>query len=394
MKLVVLAGALDLKHPLGCTPALWQFLKALHECDVDVIATPYYGRTIESLWWRSYDNPRYKLSTAYSTLTGFPRRSRTAVSTGSFVRALELQLTRTLIRPRWLKHLSSILEEEEAVSALLIMTAPPNHLAGIATEVRERFGIPVCYYDTDLPTSLPAYGGFDSGHDRYRGANIAEFDLVLSNSQGALRDLSVMGARRADVLWFGADPDVFRPRQTDKDIDVFFYGHGIEHRQDYLRELISIPSERLTQRRFVVAGLNLDMHLGRAFRLGAISPSEIRSCIARSRIQVNVPRSPHANVYASANTRLFELAAMEEAIVSRPINGIEEWFRPGVELEIVSSASEAIDVYESLIDDPVRRQSLAEAARRRVLQDHTFRNRAERFIQLLRSVRVADRRPA
>ena len=40
----------------------------------------------------------------------------------------------------------------------------------------------------------------------YHGADLSEYDLVLSNSQGAVDELLAFGARRAEVLWWGADP--------------------------------------------------------------------------------------------------------------------------------------------------------------------------------------------
>lgn len=391
MKILVLAAALDLSHPLGCTPAWWQLLKALNERGAEVVATPYYGRPVATLWWRSYENPGYRLGQLYAGLTRYPRRRR-SLQRGFLRHEAEMRLARRLIAPRWTRHLTRIIESEQDVSAVVIFSAPPNHLAGVGAAIRARFGIPVCYYDADLPTSLARYGGFDSGVDRYRGAHLEEYDMVLSNSQGVLDELRQMGARRADVLWFAADPEVFRPMEKDEDIDVFFYGHGVDQREEHLRRLITIPSERLPQRRFVVAGTHLAMDFGRAEQLAAISPSELRNCIARSRIQVNVSRSAHATVYASANTRLFELAAMEEAIVTNPLHGIEEWFRPGSELEVVDTAEEAISTYEDLLANPERRRALAVAARRKVLNEHTFRHRASRLLGLLESAGASTSR--
>ncbi len=57
MKLLVIPASLDLTQPFSATPAWWQLLKALYEIGVDVIATPYQGPAIESLWWRAEPNP-------------------------------------------------------------------------------------------------------------------------------------------------------------------------------------------------------------------------------------------------------------------------------------------------------------------------------------------------
>ena len=57
MKLLIIPASLDLTQPFSATPAWWQLLKALYEIGVDVIATPYQGPAIESLWWRAEPNP-------------------------------------------------------------------------------------------------------------------------------------------------------------------------------------------------------------------------------------------------------------------------------------------------------------------------------------------------
>ena len=57
MKLLVVCASLDLTQPFSATPAWWQLLKAFYEIGVDVIATPYQGPAIESLWWRAAPSP-------------------------------------------------------------------------------------------------------------------------------------------------------------------------------------------------------------------------------------------------------------------------------------------------------------------------------------------------
>src|SRR5262249_21894677 len=56
MKLLFAVSSLDLKRPFSATPSWWQLLKALYEVGVEVIATPYQGPAIESLWWQTEPN--------------------------------------------------------------------------------------------------------------------------------------------------------------------------------------------------------------------------------------------------------------------------------------------------------------------------------------------------
>src|SRR5947208_2809755 len=84
-------------------------------------------------------------------------------------------------------------------------------------------GVPVVFYDGDVPMSLPEFGGMDTGFNYYHGADPAEYDLVLSNSEGGLARLEELGARRAEAVFWAADPELFHPLAVEKERDVFFY---------------------------------------------------------------------------------------------------------------------------------------------------------------------------
>lgn len=56
MKIHICCSTLDLKCKLGCTPSWWQLLKALHETGNEVIAVPFIGDHVESLWWCCFLN--------------------------------------------------------------------------------------------------------------------------------------------------------------------------------------------------------------------------------------------------------------------------------------------------------------------------------------------------
>jgi hypothetical protein len=60
--------------------------------------------------------------------------------------------------------------------------------------------------------SLPEFGGMDTGFNPYHGADPWEYDLLLSNSEGGIGRLLELGARRAEALVWGADPEFFAPQ--------------------------------------------------------------------------------------------------------------------------------------------------------------------------------------
>jgi len=80
MKLLVVVSSLDLTQPFSATPAWWQLLKGLYEIGVEIIAAPYQGPAIESLWWRCERNPARWQGDAFKSLRGIARVIMPAIS--------------------------------------------------------------------------------------------------------------------------------------------------------------------------------------------------------------------------------------------------------------------------------------------------------------------------
>ena len=394
MKLLVVCSSLDLQTPFSATPAWWQLLKALYEVGVELVVTAYHGSVPATLWWRPYPNPSRLEGTLYSAWRGAGRRSGIAPLVSSpqlgssetlgerTVRAL----AQAVIAPRWRRHLEKILHAEAGVDAVLFLSVPPNHLRGVPTHIRRRFGLPILFYDGDVPASLPAHRGFASGFNIYPGSNLAEFDAVISNSKGGAAALKELGAPAVHTLYYGADPQVYEPLPIAQDIDVFFFGHTTEYRSDGIRDMLVVPSEAMPEAAFAVRGVGLGP-VGRATELPYLSFSDLRRHIARSRVNLVITRQPHASVHASSTLRPFELAMMGACMVCNPCQGIEEWFDPEKELLVVSSAEEAIDRYRFLLRSEARRRALGEAARKRALAEHTTRHRAAQLTQIIQEHR-------
>lgn len=401
MKLLIVCASLDLTQPFSATPAWWQLMKALYEIGVDVVATPYQGPALESLWWRAEPNPAQWQGDAFKVVRDQMRKivgekppvqlpdasqqpSETTSpddesSSDKFIR----RTVQTLITPLWARHLDRILTKQPDIDAVVVLTAPLNHLVGVAAEIQRKHNKPVFYYDGDVPASLPSMSGFASGFRIYQGANPAEYTAFISNSKGGEAPLKALGAKAVHTVFYGADPDVFSPISVPKqDIDVMFYGHGREYRQGWVADMIAAPSDAMPEARFAVRGTKLG-DLGRTELLPYLSFSKLREYACRSKINLCITRLAHASVYGSSSSRPFELSAMGCCIVANPYAGIEEWFEPGKELFVVNSGEEAIDRYRYLLAHDAERQAVGQAARERVLKEHTFQHRAKQLVGII-----------
>jgi hypothetical protein len=388
--ILCVASAVDLDFRYGCTPAWWQLWKGLYEEGADLVVAPYRGRPVESPWWRTASNPAYVEGESFARardlvarLKGdrYLRRAEESPE-DSFADRVTRETIWRLVTPRWRRHLEQLVESERP-DAVLVFTVPMAHFRGIPTALRERFGIPVVFYDGDVPMSLPAYGGMDTGFNYYHGADPGEYDLVVSNSEGGLEALLEIGARRAEAVFWAADPEFFAPQPVDKETDVFFYGHSDKFRREWIEAMIAEPSRALPDADFALGGYDFRADVGTAREVGDVPFNVFARAISAARINLCITRRPHASLYASSTSRPFELAAAGAAIVSNPTEGLERWFEPGSELLVVHDVAEAIAAYRELLDDPAQAEELGRRARERVLDEHTYRHRARRLLELL-----------
>jgi spore maturation protein CgeB len=361
--------------------------KALHESGDEVIVIPYLGDPVESLWWRTYANPCSVESKIYNWYLERKQTRKTLSQHTAKTDSLLNRYTEKYIRTRWEKHLVTVLDKEKNVDAVLFINIPLNHIKGIASAIKKEYSVPVAYFDGDMPTILPHYAvdrGFKFNY--YTNADLSEYDAFFSNSKGVIPDLKELGARNIHTLYYAADPELFKPVNIDKTIDISFYGHGSELREEWMKRLITGPSLSLADRSFSVGGKGFDISLGNARMAGYLSYSEFRRFCCQSRICLNITRSSHASVYASSTARPFELAAFGACMVSQPYNGIEEWFEIGKEVVIADSGQEVVPLYQELLDDDEKRRKIGERARLRMVKDHTYTKRAETIHSVLETV--------
>jgi hypothetical protein len=151
-------------------------------------------------------------------------------------------------------HLDRILERERDIAAVIVFTVPMAHLRGIPTHLRERYGVPVVFYDGDVPMSLPEFGGMDTGFNYYHGADPSS-TTSSSRTPRAASSGCASSARAERRRSSGRPtPSCSSRRRSRRSYDVFFYGYGDKFRREWMQALIGEPSradvrDRLRARR-------------------------------------------------------------------------------------------------------------------------------------------------
>jgi spore maturation protein CgeB len=234
------------------------------------------------------------------------------------------------------------------------------------------------FYDIDTPVTLAK---LEAGDEEYlTAALIPRFDLYLSFTGGPILDRLERryGARSAQPLYCSVDPEIYRPSPEPIRWDLGYLGTYSPDRQPKLDSLLAEPARLWREGQFVVAGPQYPADISwpaNVERIEHLPPPEHASFYNAQRFTLNVTRDAMVAAGWSPSVRLFEAAACGVPIVSDWWEGLDSLFAPGEEILVARSGPEVVAI---LRDTPeARAREIGEAARRRVLAEHTAAHRAE-----------------
>jgi spore maturation protein CgeB len=234
------------------------------------------------------------------------------------------------------------------------------------------------FYDLDTPVTLDALqAGIPVPYLPPEG--LSGFDLVLSYTGGrALEELqSRLGARRVAPLYGAVDPDLHAPAPPREEFQaaLSYLGTYAKDRQAALEEFFVKPATECPDLRFALGGAQYPHDFPwtpNIFFVHHLSPSLHSAFFCSSRMTLNVTRRTMAEYGYCPSGRLFEAAACGTPILTDWWAGLDSFFKPGTEILRVTTAA---DVLRALALPDEELGSIAEAARRRTLCEHTARQR-------------------
>lgn len=246
------------------------------------------------------------------------------------------------------------------------------------------------FYDMDTPVTLSRLEA-GQGVPYLPAGGLGAFDVVLSFAGGESMDELErrLGARRVEALYGCVDPEVHRPVAAREDLiaDMSYLGTYAADRHDGVEALLFAPARATPSMRFLVVGALYPSSCAfppNTRHLEHLPPSAHAELYCSSRLTLNVTRSPMRERGSCPSGRLFEAAACGAPTLSDAWKGLDEFFEPGREILVASRSEEAM---EHLRASPESLASVADAARRRVLDQHTGTHRADELVQILERAR-------
>jgi spore maturation protein CgeB len=235
----------------------------------------------------------------------------------------------------------------------------------------------VIFWDVDAPATL------DRVHRNPADpflALIPQYDAVLTYGGGdpVVDAYLALGARACVPVYNALDPSTHFPVPPDPRFvaDVAFLGNRLPDREERVDEFFFAAASLLPERRFLLGGSGWGdkARPSNVQYAGHVFTRDHNAFNGTPTAVLNVNRESMARYGYSPPTRVFEAAGAAGCVITDAWAGIELFLEPGREVLVAPSGAEVAALVESLT--PGRARAIGEAARRRVLAEHTYAHRA------------------
>jgi spore maturation protein CgeB len=248
----------------------------------------------------------------------------------------------------------------------------------------------VAFWDVDAPATLARVES--SQADPFRDL-IPRYDFIFTYGGGppVVDHYLQLGARNCNPVYNGLDPETHHPITADPSLacDLAFVGHRLPDREQRVQDFFLRAAELAPEMQFLLGGEGWGgKRLPANVRwIGHVSAGDHNRVNCSARMVLNINRDSMARVGFSPPTRVFEAAGASACVVTDAWAGIEQFFTPGREILVASSAEEVVDLLRTT--DHSRARVIGHAMRERALREHTYDLRARQVNEILRSASTA-----
>jgi spore maturation protein CgeB len=232
------------------------------------------------------------------------------------------------------------------------------------------------FWDVDAPATLERLA--HNAGDLFHSA-LPRYDLVLTYGGGerVTDQYRSMGARECVAIYNAFDPDVHFPVAPDPRFacDLSFLGNRLPDREARVEEFLLKAAQIASSQRFLLGGSGWgDKPMPPNVRyVGHVYTTDHNAFNCSARAVLNISRDSMARYGFSPATRVFEAAGAAACLITDAWNGLDFFLQPGQEVLVAHDGAEVARILEELTEERARR--IGEAARKRVLAEHTYTQR-------------------
>jgi spore maturation protein CgeB len=241
------------------------------------------------------------------------------------------------------------------------------------------------FWDVDAAVTLEAMRS-DPAHELR--AVLPALDLVLTYGGGppVVAAYAEFGARDCVPIYNALDPATHHPVPAEPGFaaDLSFLANRLPDRERRVEAFFLEAARLAPERRFLLGGNGWhDKPMPANVRaIGHVGTADHNAFNCSAIAVLNVARDSMAAVGFSPATRVFEAAGAGSCLITDAWEGIELFLQPDTEVLVARDGQDVADHLAQLTPERARR--IGEAARRRILDGHTYARRAVIVDRLLR----------
>ncbi|HYO13302.1 MAG TPA: glycosyltransferase [Thermoanaerobaculia bacterium] len=256
-------------------------------------------------------------------------------------------------------------------------------LESAVLDLRPADGLAI-FWDVDAPATLDRMT--NDLRDPFRPL-VPRYDLVFTYGGGdpVVQAYRRFGARECVPIYNALDPTTHHPVPADPRFaaDLSFLGNRLPDREARVEEFFLKAAALTPERRFLLGGngwADKPMPSNVSY-LGHVYTRDHNAFNCTPQAVLNISRESMARYGFSPATRVFEAAGAGACLLTDAWEGIELFLEPGREALVAESGEEVAEQLRELTPERARR--IGEAARRRVLAEHTYAHRAAQVESIL-----------
>jgi spore maturation protein CgeB len=253
-----------------------------------------------------------------------------------------------------------------------------------AVPASARGGQIAIFWDVDAPATLERMRG--DPRDPFR-AHVKQYDAVFTYGGGepVVSAYADFGARLVVPIYNALDPETHHrmPAVARYSADLSLLANRLPDREARIDKFFFEPARRLPERKFLLGGSGWEANgcPPNVSILGHVPTAQHNAFNCSALAVLNVARDSMAAVGFSPATRVFEAAGAGACLITDAWRGIEQFLEPGSEVLVAEHADDVVEHMREL--NPERAMKIGQAARRRVLAQHTYGMRALQVEELL-----------
>jgi spore maturation protein CgeB len=233
------------------------------------------------------------------------------------------------------------------------------------------------FWDVDAPATLDRVA--TNPHDPFL-ALIPRYDLIFTYGGGepVVSAYELLGARACIPIYNALDPDTHHPVPPDPRFacDLALLANRLPDRELRVEEFFLNVAARLPNKQFVLGGngwSNKALSTNVTY-VNHVYTKDHNAFNSTPRAVLNVNRESMARYGFSPPTRIFEAAGAAACVITDDWEGIEMFLEPGREVLVARNGDDVAEHLQSLTRS--RAKMMGEAARTRILSEHTYAHRA------------------